>query len=247
MRHIIEPEINLYTSGETEDRDKLYVYDENIDGINDISAIDATLHQRWETYRGGPEHQRSVDFLTLDVSADIYTNPPTDPGLLPDKFRGLYFPSDPEASIPRDAINSDLVYLVSDSTAILSDAEYNIDHAVLATASIGMAVSRYDRLSYYLGLRYIEQLNSDIATFAIQYQLTAKYNLVFSQSYDFGAQQDVGTDITVERQFDRLTCDLTIFHDSVENNSGVQFNVYPTGLVPPDRSVGAIGGLFNQQ
>jgi LPS transport system D len=246
IRHIIEPEINLYTSGETVDRDQLYIYDENVDGISDISALEGTLHQRWETYRGGPEHQRSVDFLTLDVSADVYTNPPQDAGLLPDKFRGLYFPSDPEASIPRDAINSDMVYLLSDNTAILSDAEYNVDHAVLATASIGMAVQRYDRVGYYLGLRYIEQLNSDIATFAIVYQLTAKYLVVFSQGYDFGAGQDVGTDITVERQFDRLTCDLTVFHDSVENNSGVEFNIYPTGLVPANRSVGSIGSLFAQ-
>jgi hypothetical protein len=230
VRHIIEPEINLYTSGETVNRDQLYIYDENVDGIADVSALEAALHQRWETYRGAPGRQVSVDFLSLNVSADIFTNPPKDAGLLPDKFRGLFFPSDPEASIPRDAINADATWLVSNSTALLSDAEYNVDHEVLATASIGLAVKRYDRLNYYLGLRYIEQLNSDIATFATQYQLTSKYFVEFTQSYDFGQNSDVSSEIALRRQFDRLSATLSVFHDSTTGDSGVLFRVSPEGF-----------------
>ena len=242
MRHVIEPEINLYTSGTTEDRDKLFIYDENVDGIADISAADFELHQRWETYRGAPGKQSSVDFFTLNVSADAYTNPPTDAALLPTKFRGLYFPSDPAASIPRDSINSDATWLISNSTAILADMQYNVDHAVLATGSIGLAVNRLDRLSYYAGLRYIEQLNSNLATGAIQYQLTTKYSFELSQTYDFG-QRDVSTDLTIRRQFDRLTLEVGVFHDSISGNNGFKFNLIPTGLV---QSSPDIAGFFSQ-
>jgi hypothetical protein len=225
VRHIIEPEINLFTSGENIDRDQLYIYDENTDAINDISAAEFALHQRWETYRGPPGRQQSVAFLTWNVYADVFTNPPNDPGIEPDKFRGLFFPSDPEASIPRDAINTDATWLLTNSTAILGDAEYNVDHDDLSTASIGIAAKRGDRLGYYFGLRYIEPLNSNIATFSANYQLTAKYSLQFTQSYDFRQNQNTNSSFTIFRQFDMLTASLGIFHDSTSGDSGVQFNI----------------------
>jgi hypothetical protein len=238
MRHVIEPEINLYTSGETVDRDQLYIYDENVDGISDVSAIEGALHQRWQTYRGAPGRQESVDFLTFNVSADVYTNPPTDAGLLPDKFRGLYFASSPETSIPRDAINSDATWLISNSTALLADAEYNVDHETLATGSVGMSVQRLDRLSYYFGLRYIEPLDSDLATFTAQYQLSTKYALEFTQSYDFSQSQDVSSEFGIIRAFDTVTAKLTVFSDSTTGDNGVTFNIFPTGLGPSVSSEG---------
>jgi lipopolysaccharide transport LptD-like protein len=232
IRHIIEPEVNLFTSGETVDRSKLYIYDENVDGISDVSVADIALHQRWETYRGAPGREESVTFLSWNVSADMYSNPPKDPGLVQNYFRGVYFPSDPEASIPRDGINSDLTWLISDAAALLADESTNVDHGKLATASVGLAVKDYDRLAYYLGLRYIEPLDSDLATFAVQYQLTAKYTMEFSQSYDFGQNKDTNSEITLRRRFDVLTAEISVYHDSTTGDSGVRFNLYPQDMTP---------------
>jgi hypothetical protein len=246
IRHVIEPEINLYTSGETVDRSQLYIYDENVDGISDVSAADIALHQRWETYRGAPGKQQSVAFLTWNVSADMYTNPPKDPGNAQTDFRGIFFPSDVAASIPRDAINSDVTWLVSDSTAVLADESYNVDHAKLATASVGIAGKDYDRFAYYLGLRYIEPLNSDLATFAVQYELTAKYEVEYSQSYDFGQNKNANSEVTLRRKFDVLTAEVSVFHDSASGDSGATFNVYPTGLGPTNSNPD-INSFFNNK
>ncbi|HTW94026.1 MAG TPA: LPS assembly protein LptD [Tepidisphaeraceae bacterium] len=243
LRHIIEPEINLYTSAETVDRDQLFIYQNGVDDINAISAADFELHQRWETYRGGPGHEQSVDFLDWNIDATAYTNPPKDPGIDPIKFHGLFFPFEPETSIPRDSVNSDLTWLISDSTAFLANAEYNSDHSELATASAGFAVNRDPRLSYYVGVSYIEQLNSDIATFGINYTLNTKYKLMLSQSYDFGQSKDAGTSLTVERNLDKLICDVTVYHDSFTGANGVQFNLYPEGLGPAPQA-GDVGNLF---
>ena len=246
LRHVIEPEVNLFTSGQTIDRTRLYVYDENVDGISDVSAAQLSLHNRFQTYRGGPGKERSVDFLSVNVSANVFTNPPRDAGILPTKFRGLFFTSQPEASVPRDSINGDLTWLVSDNTAFLSDAEYNVDHQELATGAFGVAVKRDTRLSYFLGLRYIEQLNSDIATFAAEYELTAKYTLQFSQSYDFGVSKNVTSTFGIRRRFDTLTAALTIFHDASTGESGFRFNVEPEGF--GNRASGqGLGNLFTPQ
>jgi hypothetical protein len=232
IRHIIEPEVNLYTSGENVNRDQLYVFDEDTDGISDFSAAQFALHQRWETYRGAPGRQQSVAFLTWNVEADIFTNPPKDAGMLPNNFRGLYFPSDPEASIPRDAINSDATWLMSDSTALLADEEYDVDHGDLATGAIGLAAKDYDRVAYYIGLRYIDPVNSSLATFAIQYQLTAKYQIEFLQSFDFDTNQNTQSEVTLRRTFDVLVGEFSVFHNSTTGDNGVRFNLYPPGMGP---------------
>jgi hypothetical protein len=246
VRHIIEPEVNLYTSGENVDRSQLYIYDENVDGLSDVSAAEFALHQRWETYRGAPGKQQSVAFLTWNVSADVFTNPPKDTGLLPNNFRGLYFPSDPEASIPRDAVNSDATWLMSDSTALLGDAEYNADHAELATGAIGIAAKDYDRVAYYLGMRYIDPLNSALATFAIQYQLTAKYQIEFLQSFDFDTNQNTQSEVTLRRTFDVLVGEFSVYHNATTGDNGVKFNVYPPGM-GPSRNDPTLYSYFDRQ
>jgi hypothetical protein len=43
-----------------------------VDAINDISAASMGLRQRWQTKRGGPGNERSVDFFSLNVNATYY-------------------------------------------------------------------------------------------------------------------------------------------------------------------------------
>jgi hypothetical protein len=93
-------------------------------------------------------------------------------------------------------------------------------------------VQRLDRMTYYFGLRYIEPLDSDLATFSMQYQLSDKYALEFTQSYDFSQSQDVSSEIGIIRAFDTVTAKLTIFSDSTTGDNGVTFNIFPTGLGP---------------
>ena len=73
---------------------------EPIDAINDISAAQIALRQRWQTKRGGPGRWRSVDFFTFNVEGNFFANQPDDDELAPTRFRGLFFDSLPEASIP---------------------------------------------------------------------------------------------------------------------------------------------------
>jgi hypothetical protein len=251
LRHVVEPEVNLFTSAQTSERDRLFWYDEQIDEINDVSAVQVALRQRWQTKRGGAGRWRSVDVLTLNVEANFFNNAPPDEELAPVAFRGLYFASLPEASVPRNSINSDLTWRVSDTTAVLLDAQYNLDEENLSTASAGLAVSRDERLGYFLGVRYIdsgpyvlsgtdetfggrfafdEDLHSVVFTGAANYQLTQKYTLAGRFSYDFGERERVLNYFTVIREFDRWYASLTFRVDYIGEESGIFFNVWPAGL-----------------
>lgn len=232
VRHIIEPAVHVYTSGTTVDRTKLFIYDEPIDAINDVSAAQVQLLQRWQTKRGGPGRWRSVDFFTLNVEGNFFANQPSKAQLDPADFRGLFYASLPEASIPRNSINADAQWRVTDTTLILADQQYNLDESRLATVAAGLAVQRDPRVAYYIEQRYVEPLNSNITTLRISYQLSAKYSLDLSQSYDFSQTTNVNSSVTINRRFDRLLASVTVYSDSVNDETGVRFLLLPEGLNP---------------
>src|SRR5262249_27600836 len=154
LRHVIEPEINLFTSAQTVDQQNLFIYNENVDAVNDISAVEFALRQRWQTKRGGPGRWRSADFFTLNVSADLFANQPDMRFRDPVDFRGQFFSTMPETSLARNAVNADSQWRLSDTTTVLADFSENLDKFRIATASVGVAVQRDERLTYFIGQRY---------------------------------------------------------------------------------------------
>jgi len=245
LRHIIEPQLNVFTSAESVDRGHLYQFDPDVDQINDISAVSLAVNQRWQTKRGGPGRWRTVDVFTLNVSANFFANKPKDELENPKDFRGIFFDSVPEASIPRNSVNSDFIWRISDTTAVLGDAEYNTDFRDLATASIGVAVRRDQRLAYFLGQRYIHDLNSNITTVATNYELTAKYRLAFRQSFDFGLSRNVSSHISLIRQLDRFFITIDLHYDAVSHTSGFGFGLIPQDFIPGGLSTDRLQSVFS--
>jgi hypothetical protein len=244
IRHVIEPEINLFTSSSSVGRDDIYDYEEDVDKLNDISGAQLALHQTWQTKRGGAGQFRSVDFFTFNIEANLFAHQPSQTLLDPYGFRGLFFPDEPEVSIPRNSINADSLWRVSDTTAILADEEYNLDRNELATASIGAAVQRDVRLAYFVGLRYIGQINSTVASVAANYQLSLRYSVAFSESIDVGTEKSEDSSVTLTRHFDRFFASLTLYYDQVDQESGFRFGFIPEGVgkgVNTDQLSSALG------
>jgi hypothetical protein len=230
VRHVIEPEVDLLTSAQTVDQNRLFIYDESVDAVNDIQAAEISLYQRWQTKRGGPGRWRSVDFFTFNVHLDLFGNQPDKRFLDPVDFRGLYFSSLPEASVPRNGVNADAQWRISDTTAVLADCSENLDRERFATASIGLAVQRDERLSYFIGTRYIAELNSNITTFDATYQFSRSYDLSFDESFDFGQSRNVYYSAVVTRKFDRYSAGIRVYYDETTNENGVSFELTPYGF-----------------
>jgi lipopolysaccharide assembly outer membrane protein LptD (OstA) len=230
VRHVIEPEVNVYAAGATYDRNDVFVYEQDVDAIHDVSAVQFALHQVWETKRGGPGRWRSVDFFTLNLEANLFSGEPDDDAIPPRGFRGLFFPSLPETSVPRDSFNADATWRLSDNTVVLADAQQNLNENRLATAGLGVMVRRDERVTYFVGTRYIDELSSNITTVALSYEISPKYTITASQSYDFGLSQNVSSSIGFLRQFDAFFIQVSISHDSTSDQSSFNFNLYPKGL-----------------
>ncbi|HEY1922319.1 MAG TPA: hypothetical protein VGG44_06100, partial [Tepidisphaeraceae bacterium] len=229
IRHIIQPEVNLFSSSSTIDQSKIYVFDPNIDAVNDITGGQFALHQHWETMRGGPGRWQSVDILDFNVEADLYTHQPPVSALNPASFRGLFFPSEPETSVARQAINSDLTWHISDDTAFITDVQWNLDKRETAIAEGGIAVNRGSRLSYYIGDAYVQALNSQIFTLNANYNLTTKYQMSIYQALDFGASRAAVTSLSLLRRFDTFAVSVSVYHDGIANTNGMNLNFFPAG------------------
>ncbi len=236
IRHVIEPEINIFGGGTTVDQDQVFIYDPQIDGVNAVLAVQLALRQRWQTKRGGPGRWRSVDVLSLNMYVNYFGNQPPNRFRDPTDFRGMFFYSNPEASVPRNSANADATWRVSDSTTVLADVEQNLDKVRLATAAIGVAIQRDQRLSYFIGTRYIADLDSNIITLDASYKLDNKYSLNASQSFDLAQNKDVFYNFSLVRSFDTLQMSVSFYYDQATSNSGFSFNISPFGL---SRSVGA--------
>jgi hypothetical protein len=230
VRHIIEPELHAFTSVTNKDPDELFIYDEPIDKTYDISALQLALRQRWQTKRGAPGWQRSVDFFTLNIEGNMFFNQPSQLDLAPNEFRSIFYSSLPEASVPRNGINADSSWRISDTTVMLADTQWNADKQNLATAGVGMVARRDYHIGYFIGMRYIEELNSAVTTVAASYELSKKYSLGFRESFDFSNDGNVYSAITVRRRFDRFFAMLTVYNNSNDGESGFSVGLFPEGL-----------------
>lgn len=229
IRHVIQPEINLFTSGTTVDESRVFIFDPDVDAINDITAVQVALHQHWETMRGGPGHWQSVDFLDVDVEGDFYPHSLPQNLLTPVSFRGLFFPSEVQTSVPRQAINGDAVLHIGDDTALISDIQWNLDTRETAIAELGLAINRGSRLSYYVGDAYIQQLESQVISFNATYNISSRYSVNLNQAFDFGAARAAVTYLTLTRRFDVFAFSVSVYHDDINKISGFNVNLIPAG------------------
>jgi len=230
LRHVIEPELNFFSSAMNVQRNQVFVYDPQVDAINDLTVGEIGLHQRWQTKRGGPGQWRSVDAFTLDVDAEYFGNKPPKTFRQPYDFRGQFFSAYPEESLPRDAVNASASWRLSDNTVLLGDTSFNLDRTNLQTLGIGLLVRRDTRLSYYVSNRYIADLNSNITGIHADYQISPKYTVSIDQQFDFTQGQNVYSSAAILRQFDTFVIAFRYFNDETSNQSGVTFNIYPTAL-----------------
>jgi len=255
MRHIIEPEFNVFVVGTDKNRNQLQPFDEDmrdVEEISDSSAFLLALHQRWQTKRGGPGHWRNVDYLAWNVSYQgFWHKPATGPFAMQDPLRGVYFASRPDLSLPTNSLNTDVTWRVGEFVRVLVDASYNTDLSRLVTASSGLVVDQSPSLSYFIGNRYINApdpgqtvLSTDELTVAVIYQLTRKYTVMATESYDLDLKHDVISSLSLTRKLPRFNASLTFSYNADMGDTTVGFALWPEGM--PQMGTGNTGMLGRQ-
>ncbi|MFA5553132.1 MAG: hypothetical protein WDA68_01045 [Phycisphaerae bacterium] len=253
IRHIIEPH---FTAA---------IFEESDLNVRQHDVMNFGVSQRWQTKRGPDDDKRTVDWMRLDIDATFVKNPEGVTAGSPAPSRFLWnrpaaplrmfaapeiFHGDLEPVLhryetfgpSRDYFGLDYIWRVSDTTALLSDINYDIQSGVVQQANIGFSRLVWPNLSYYVGTRYLRRVQvlgekgSNAFTFAATYELDPRYTLVFGQQYDFDYGSNIRSDISLIRRYHRVYVGFTFSADHSIDRQSIVLSVWPQGI--PEMAMG---------
>ncbi len=246
LRHIVRPYMTAVSFAESdsvaEQRD----------------ALNVGISQRLQTKRGIGTRERTVDWMRLDMDI-TWVNDSSDPPVAPDRFIwnkpfvpllnrfGTMVPQQDRRSSGifgprRNSVYGDYIWRLSDTLAVLSDMNFDIQSGVIQQFNVGVSHLRWPNLSYYIGSRYLRRVEvldekgSNAFTFAATYVLDPRYTIVFSQQFDFDYGANIRSDITLIRRYHRINFGITYSADESLDKQAIGFSIWPEGV--PQLAIG---------
>ncbi len=266
LRHVIRPYLTAVTYTQTESV------------IEQRDTVNVGISQRLQTKRGFGDKLRTVDWMRLDMDV-TWVNDSGDGSAGADRFlwnRPFIPPINtfgstvpligaPGALAPqqdrrgshifgprRNYFGADYIWRLSDTTAVLSDMNFDMQSGVVQQYNVGVSHLRWPSLQFYLGSRYLRRIDnnfgekgSNAVTFAVTYALDPRYTAVFSQQFDFDYGKTVRSDITLIRRYHRVYWGLTYSADASLDNQSIGFSLWPqgvSGLAFGERKYATLGG-----
>jgi hypothetical protein len=257
LRHLVKP----YFAGAAYSATDDVMEDEQHNVIN-VGTL-----QRWQTRRG--PKQEAVDWMRLDTSftfVDNEANSTSGPNLFvwnkplvplrvlsaPGIFNGDLSASPTDNPTlarfeqwgpQRNTFNSDYVWRVTDTLAVLSDGVYDLKNGTVDQFDVGYSHLVYPHLSYYLGSRYLrntqvlDEHGTNAVTAAITYIIDPRYTITFAQQYDFDYEASLRSELTLLRQYHRIYYGLSFSADESLDRQTIMFSIWPQGV--PELAVGS--------
>ena len=252
LRHIIKPQLTGV------------LFEESDSVVSQRDTLNVGISQRFQTKRGPAGKQRSVDWMRLDTDFTWVNNSGSAASSGPDRFiwnspivplRVLSAPDifhgDLTGVAPyptntfhrfemfgprRNYFSADYIWRVSDTTALLSDMNFDMQSGVVQQFNIGFSRLHWPNLSYYIGSRYLRRImvlgerGSNAFTFAATYVLDPRYTVVFAQQFDFDYGANIRSEMTLIRRYHRVYCGLTLSVDESLDRQAIVFSIWPQGV-----------------
>ena len=230
LRHIITPVASAWVTGSSgADPADLYAMDPGIDrDITKAGGVAFGAFQRLQTKRGPAGNRSTVDWMRLDAIVGLFDNN-AEKGLPQD---GIFIFHRPEFSLPRDYFALDYSWQVSDSVLFQAGTKVDIDSGNFSQSYVGLAVDRDPRMRYFLGWRYIHEVNSSVLTAGINYKISDKYSVSFFEQYDtlYDGGTNLATSISLVRKFPRWYTAFTLQYDTRNDNVSLFISLWPEGV-----------------
>ncbi len=222
LRHVIEPSITVFSSGATSSSSRLPIYDEDVEGLTEGTTVRAGVRQTLQTYRGGLGASRSVDVLTLttDVVASTRDADSRSPF-------GRFFDFQPERSQLGNYQVSEVVWQVTDATAVNVSNIYDFDASQNARTVVGLAIQHSADFSTYSEVRFLNPRNVTYYTGAISLRLTSLYTSSAFATVDTnrGELQTLG--VQVRREFPSLYAIVNLGYNRISDQFSVGLALRP--------------------
>lgn len=234
LRHIVEPNADIYVAETSIDPERLPVFDPTVEDVRGGFAARLGLRNTLQTQRGGPGRWRSVDWLVLDTDFVIAGDDtefdrdrqfPADAADLPH-----FFGHRPEWSSGGDHFYSRLMWMVSDNLAIASDLTYDLERGYLAQWRIGGTLQHTPAFSTFVDFAELNALNSRLLSYGFAYELTRKYTLSLAHTIDLEGNQGRSIAVTLVRKLPRWRLVFLLDHNELDDDTTVGVVLVPVGL-----------------
>ncbi len=232
LRHVVKPDIVAWVSHTNRDSSELFPFDQGVEGIDEVDGVALGIRQRWQTKRGPPKTRRTVDLLTLDVEMGLLNDAESD-----ETTNGYVSFSRPENSISQNYLNTAAIWRVNDRTALVSEMNYDLNDGEVDILNVSVAVERSPRLSYLVGYRLIEESDSELLGFDLNYRLTEKHTLALRELYDLERGRTLDFTVALIRRFPRWFGAVSFAFDEPEDDFGISVSIWPEGL--PQAALGS--------
>jgi hypothetical protein len=183
------------------------------DTLDTMQVVQVDLQQRWQTKRGYPGMEHTVDWLTLDVSASFFPAPNRD------NFGETV-----------SFIEWAGTWAVGDRNGYVTTGWFDPFDVGTRYWTVGAYLDRPDRTHLYLGYRQFDPVRSKAVIGAVTYVFSPKYAITASAVYDFGTQQALSNSLVLTRIGTDLTVSLGFNYNVLINNFGFTFEIVPNLL-----------------
>jgi hypothetical protein len=204
--------------------------DSRPDTLDDIQEVQLDWRQRWQTKRGYPGLEHTVDWLTLDLSATVYPAPNRDNFGSQVGFLEYQF-----------------VWNVGDRNTVFSNGWFDPFEFGARYWEIGTAFSRDDRTAFNLAYRQTEPLGSRVVSASVTYVFSPKYAISAVTAYDFGFKASFTNTLYFTRVGPDAQVTVGFTYNSLLSDFGIVLNVVPNLLASqsspvPTRGLGSLSG-----
>jgi hypothetical protein len=231
MRHIIEPSMTIWQGGSTVDPEDLPVYDADVESIAEGTVIRAGVRQTWQTMRGPTHKRQSVDWLVLDAN---YVWSSDDTPI--DSPFGRFIEARPELSNLGEFAQGEIAMLVTDAVTYVGELLYDVDDSALKRISTGLQIDHGQGFSTFTEFRYLDDFESTFLSAGVRYELTRKYAMTSSITWDFDEDEFQRFTIGLVRRFQQWTVDVDVDVDNISEDVGVGISLRPVGLAGETRT-----------
>jgi len=177
------------------------------------------VRQRWQTKRGFPGLQHTVDLLTLDLSASLF------PNASHDNFGSAV-----------GFVEYDMIWNVGDRTSVVSTGWFDPFDTGTRYVTIGMNLNRPDGTLFSVGFRHVDPIDSRLLSASASYVFSPKYSVTAGTAYDFGQGHGIYNSLTFTRTGTDLQLSMGISYNPILNNFGFNIGLLPI-LIARQRSV----------
>lgn len=225
IRHIIEPHVDVFFSGETINSEDLPVYDAEVEGIQDGAGLRLGLTNTLQTKRGGAGRERSVDWVILKTDLVLRSD---DSDV--DANIARFFDYRPEYSVGGDHLYTELLWMVTDTLGLAGELTHSLETDQVVQWRFGGTLQHTPRFSSFVRYDEIDVLDSRLLSYGFTYILTTKYEMGLRQRIDFARDQSQSLDLWLERRLPKWRVRLTASVDEIDDNQTIGIVLVPEGF-----------------